>query len=531
MSIIRVHHVDFHYDAPYKQIFSNLDFVMDTTWRAGLVGGNGMGKSTLLALINGDRSPDAGQIDKSVKTQHFPPKVAHSAPTRAVIKSAIAPFDSWLSMMDQWLEAGSEEDILKYAELQERYADHGGYEVDANIEREFYAMGMRPELLEQPFGQLSGGERTRALLTSLFVSDGTFGLIDEPTNHLDVEGREQVANYLATKSGFLLVSHDRDFLDRAIDHVVAMDDHGVEIIQGNYSAWRRQRDDVELHEQRTRDNIKREIKQLKRVAADRRDGADSREAGKYRSNYGANAPSSIDRGYVGHKAAKQMKRALAAERRIDKGTAQKESLVRYQEKERSLVIKTKDQSSRPLLQANNLRHGFNGHQLFKDVSLSLHVGDRIAVLGANGSGKSTLLRLLSGELKPDGGGLTKPGHINFTTSTQHPRWHAGVLAEHLELEGIDAAKFRQILGSFGVKGNVFEQPLESFSQGQLKKIDLARSMVSPADFMIWDEPMNYIDVFSREQIEQAITQSLPTMIFVDHDARFVERVATGVIRL
>lgn len=531
MSSIVFNHVDFQYDEPFKQVFSDFNLVMDTTWRTGLVGPNGEGKSTLLNLLAKNLVTGAGSIDLSERTRYFPAKADGNLCTREVIRDAIAPFSQWQLDMDALLAAGTFESIAAFSELQEKFQRHGGYHVDASIEREFTSLNLDIGLLSRPYGELSGGERTRALLVGLFVVEGVYPLIDEPTNHLDLEGRYQVATYLASKSGFLLVSHDREFLDQSVDHIVSIDSFGSELVRGNYSSWRQHRDGVELYEQKTRENLNREVKQLKRAAVERRSGADAREAGKYRSQYGADAPASLDRGFIGHKAAKQMKRALSAERRIDGHLAEKESLTRYRQKERKLLIETNDQQHRDLIVVNDISHGFDGKKVLNHLSFNLAPRQRIAVTGPNGSGKSTLLRLLSRELSPDQGVIATPGPSILSFSYQEPVWCSGLLADHLRDEDLDAGKFRQVLGSFGVKGNVFEQRLESFSQGQLKKIDLARSMVMPADVLIWDEPMNYIDVFSREQIETAILDSKPTMIFVEHDSRFVERVATDVIRL
>lgn len=531
MSSIVFNHVDFHYDEPFKQVFSDLNFVMDTTWRTGLVGANGEGKSTLLNLLAKNLLISAGSIDLSERTRYFPAKAVHDQCTREVIRDAIAPFTHWQLEMDALLAAGTFESIAAFSELQEKFQRHGGYHLDASIEREFTSLNLDAGLLSRPYGELSGGERTRASLVGLFITEGVYPLIDEPTNHLDREGRHQVATYLSSKSGFLLVSHDREFLDQSVDHIVAIDTLGAEIVRGNYSTWQQHRDGVELYEQKTRENLNREVKQLKRAATERRAGAAAGEAGKYRSQSGADAHPTLDRGFIGHKAAKQMKRALSAERRIDGNLAEKESLTRYQQKERKLLIETNDQRHRDLVVVNDISHGFEERKVLNRLSFNLAPGQRIAVTGPNGSGKSTLLRLLSRELSPDEGVIATPGHIVLSFSYQEPVWRSGLLADHLRDVDLDAGKFRQVLGSFGVRGNVFEQQLESFSLGQLKKIDLARSMVMPADVLIWDEPMNYIDVFSRELIEAAILDSKPTMIFVEHDSQFVERVATDIISL
>ncbi|MEM7366543.1 MAG: ABC-F family ATP-binding cassette domain-containing protein [Pseudomonadota bacterium] len=531
MSSIHLRNVGFEYDAPYKSVFNDLNLVIDTLWRTGLVGRNGQGKSTLLGLLSGRLTPNSGHIEISERTLYFPARVSEpSLDVRTVISNAVAPFIDWALEMSACIERGKPDDLERYAVLQEQYQLLGGYEIVANIEREWATIGMARDLLDRPFETLSGGERTRALLIALFVTGGVFPLIDEPTNHLDAEGRAQVADYLASKDGFLLVSHDRDFLDRAIDHVVAINKSDIVVNRGNYSLWRKHMNEVELHETRTRDNIKREVRQLKRAAQQRRQGSASREAEKYKSAY-ANPPAMIDRGHVGRTAAKQMKRALATERRIDKRLDEKETLLRNQEKGYELKIQTLDGGREQLLVANNLQFGYDDRAIIDNVSLGVSQGDRIAVSGRNGSGKSTLLKLLAGELTCDSGVIAKPAHVSVSRAYQHPIWQSGDLRVWLREGGLEESRFRQIMGSFGVAGEVFDRPLETFSQGQLKKVDLTRSMLTDADILIWDEPLNYIDVLSREQIETAIVDSGPTMIFVEHDGRFVDNIATELIEL
>ncbi len=531
MSSIRFHHVDFQYDAPYNPVFSDLNLVMDTSWRTGLIGRNGQGKSTLLALLGGSLTPNGGSIEISERTLNFPARIEHGKlHTRHVIQDAVAPFRLWESEMAALLERGSPDDLDRYGAMHDRYQASGGYEIIGNIEREWGQIGLAQDILDRPFETLSGGEKTRALLVVLFVTNDVFPLIDEPTNHLDVDGRQQVAEYLASKAGFILVSHDRDFLDRAIDHVVSLNRQDVQVNQGNYSSWHQHMDEMERHEIRMRDNIKREVKQLKRVAQQRRQGAASREREKYKSGY-ADPPMKIDRGHVGRMAAKQMKRALVAERRIDKSLEEKAALLKNQEKVRDLRVETRDAGKQQLLVANNLSFNYGHNCIIDNVSLAISPAMRVAITGANGSGKSTLLRLLAGELIPDSGVVSKPAHVTISRAFQHPVWRTGDLRTLLVEQSLDESRFRQIMGSFGVSGDVFDRALETFSQGQLKKVDLVRSLLTEADLIIWDEPLNYIDVLSREQIEAAIVASGPTMVFVEHDQRFVDHIATEVIGL
>lgn len=524
--------VDFHYDAPFNDVFQNLSLVLDTHWRSGLIGRNGRGKTTLLQLIHGQLIATAGTVDVHRPTVYFPAPITEAATVRHTMIDAIAPFRHWQTEMAQCLKEGSYSALERFADLQDRFQNAGGYELDANIERELDHIALDPGLLERRFSTLSGGEQTRIMVAALFVSDQHFPLIDEPTNHLDQAGRRQVADYLAAKEGFLLVSHDRQFLDGAIDHVIAINKSDIKVTAGSFTAWQADTASALLHEQRQRDNIERDVKQLSRASSQRRSSSQQRESDKYQHGKAGKGDAAVfDKGAIGHSAAKQMKRALTIERRITQQLDDKRGLLKNQEKQRILSIQTRDKTNRALLTINNLVLEIDAKVIIENLSLTLSSGDRIAIMGPNGSGKTSLFNAICGELTPISGSISQAAHIRFERAFQHPLWVKGALFGHIEAAGINETRFRQLLGTLELRGDVFDRPLETFSQGQLKKVDLCRTLVSEVDYLLWDEPMNYIDIFSREQIEQAILTSSPTLLFIEHDVTFVRHVATDVISL
>jgi lincosamide and streptogramin A transport system ATP-binding/permease protein len=523
MATIQLNNVGFHYDSPFVDVLNRVTLSIDTAWRTALVGRNGMGKTTLLRLISGDLVPTAGNLQVPVGTYYFPFPVSHAeATTHDVIRDAVAPFRTW--ERDIALLSGRSDDAALRAlgDLQERYEIEGGYDIDSRIEKEVVAIGMEPSILCRRFSRLSGGERTRALITALFLKHGCFALIDEPTDHLDMEGREVLGAYLAEKDGFVVVSHDRHFLDRCVDHVVAAEQTGFTITHGGFSVWKGEKDARIESEKRTSMRLKKEIRALKRSARQRRDWAGLKEQQKIGAR---------DKGFIGHKAAKQMKRAVSIERRIEEKLAAKQELLRTYERERKLKLRLAGESPDIVLSLHDLSIRLGVHEIIAGFSATIRHGERVALFGPNGSGKTTLLRTVCGELKPSDGVIHHPTYITIARSYQDPLWESGFLRDHLRHQGVAQTRFRNVMAAFGVTGDIFDRPLETFSRGEQKKVDLCRSFLQDAHLWLWDEPLNFIDLMSREQIEEVVLEYQPTMLFVEHDRRFVEHVATDIIEL
>ena len=384
-------------------------------------------------------------------------------------------------------------------------------------------------MLERPFATLSPGEQTRALIASLFVADGTGGeaamsyaLIDEPTNHLDLDGRELLAEFLSEQSGFLLVSHDRAFLDRCIDHVVALGPGGPTVVRTSYSQWRELERQRIQSEARRNEGLKREIKSLARAAHARREGALARERDK--------GPHT-DKGFIGRRAAKQMKRAVSIERRVERRVAERRSLLRNVDKPRRLKLDTAAGAVDRLVVANNLTVVRGGRPLFAPVSLKLGRGDRLAILGHNGCRKDRACSARCAGKQIDVRGVVKRARgLRIAIAAQNPQW-SGRIEDRLRDGAIDRERFFNVMGSLGVPGEVLAKPLDTLSAGEQKKLELARTLTMPADILVWDEPLNAVDVESREQLEALVADAAPTLVFVEHDRWFIEAVATAIVVL
>ena len=376
MATIVCRKLSFAYDGAARNIFEDLDLLVDTGCRTALTGRNGRGKTTLLRLIHGDLQPDKGGIERSIDTRRFPVAVADPAVSAfAAAKDAAGPFRLWEGEMSRLLDAGLDESTLnRYGALQSRFQEVGGYSIDADLESELGA-----------------------------------------------------------------------------------------------------RDD--------------------------------------------------------RRAARVVKRAIVAEARAGREIeARRQTLV---DSERSYRLKLRTRVAprgRRLAIAENLVL-VRGQPLFAPVSFQVCPGDRIAVVGPNGSGKTSLLELIAGEPHRHLGTFSCPARFGIARVRQQPRWTAGLLAQHLADGGVDQTRFRQVMAALGVRGDTLDRPIESMSPGQQKKVELAGSFVASSDLLLWDEPLNYLDIDAREAIEDVVLRDAPTLVFVEHDAAFVTRVATQVVEL
>ncbi|MCB0728594.1 MAG: ABC-F family ATP-binding cassette domain-containing protein [Ignavibacteriae bacterium] len=504
------------------KVFEDLTLNIDTGWRLGLIGRNGRGKSTLLKLLNKELSPVKGELHSVENTFCFPFVPKHSEETTfRVIRESIAPYSYWEIKMDELSKAGDNESLLEFGGILEKYQNANGYEIDALIRKEFAELGMNEDLLEREFSSLSGGEQTRSLIISLFLRKDSFPLIDEPTDHLDMKGRIILGEYLSKKAGFILASHDRNFLDICTDHILSINKSDVRLNKGNYSQWKYNMQIEEEFEKRRNENLKREVRSLEAAARKNRQWSGVKEKEKI---------GAWDKGYVGHKSAKLMKRAIHIEHRMNRKLDEKKSLLKNAEEERKLRITT-EKGTDKVLSAVNASLDLDGKKIFENFSLDVFKGERVALTGDNGCGKTSFLRAIKKEIELTEGSLHIPGYITITFSDQNPAWISGSLREHLLNENIDETIFRNILGVMGAWGELFDRPLETFSRGELKKVELCKSFIKQSDLLIWDEPLNYLDTDSREQLEEVILKFKPTMLFTEHDKTFVDNVATKIINM
>ncbi len=520
MSQISINNLTFNYNNSGDDIFKDMSLTLDTDWKLGLIGRNGRGKTTLLKILSGELIA-SGQIISSVEFGYFPINISNkTALTIKVVKDAIAPYSAWESEME--IYSTDETKINEYGDILEKYLEHDGYTIEEQIKKEVNLIGLDTVLLDREFNTLSFGEQTKMQLVALFLRKNHFLLIDEPTNHLDVEGRDIVAKYLSNKKGFILVSHDRLFVDNVCDHIMSINRADIEVQRGNYSTWlenKYRQDNFEIAEN---EKLKKDIDRLKKTAKEKANWSDKIEASKFGSGV-------LDRGFVGHKSAKMMKRAKSIESRQNKAIEEKSKLLKNIEREDTLSLNKVEAIKECVLSVKDLTISYGEKTLFKPLSFDVNNGECLCIKGTNGSGKSSILKLLLGETIAYKGTIISTKNISYVS--QDITHLKGTLNDFVFSNNINGEILRNNLRKLGFERDLFNKNIEGWSEGQKKKLLLAKSLSDSAELYIWDEPLNFIDIITRSQIESLIKSIKPTMIIVEHDSFFVDNVATKIINI
>ncbi|MGF0033235.1 ATP-binding cassette domain-containing protein [Bariatricus sp. SGI.154] len=541
MAQINVNNLTFYYEGSSDHIFENVSFSIDTDWKLGFIGRNGKGKTTFLNLLLG-KYEYTGSISMNTVFDYFPYRIKSE-----YLDLPAAEFVEELKLgCEQW-----------------------------RIICELDKLGLDAEVLYRPFDTLSLGERTKVMLAVLFSGENDFLLIDEPTNHLDQESREMVKAYLAKKKGFILVSHDRDLLDACIDHVLVLNRHSIEVQSGNFSSWWENKSRKDAFAQMENEKHRKEIVKLRAASERTRRWADKNESTKI----GFDPVKEPDRckgtrAYIGAKTKKMQSRVKQMEVRIHQEIEEKEGLLQDIENPVNLKMLPMNHYKKMLIMADHygLKYTDAADVLFDGLNFDIYQGERVFLKGANGCGKSSLIKTilykaadaehglcqteyggelylaeemdltekkrLAGEMSLSGeaslresGTLRIASGLRISYINQDISFLHGSIKEFCKKRNLDESLFCAILRQLDMERVQFAKNIEDYSEGQKKKVLIAASLLTPAHLYIWDEPLNYIDVFSRMQIERLLLAYHPTMLVVEHDERFREKIATKTIEI
>lgn len=512
MARIEVSNLTFGYEGSAEDIFEAVSFSVDMDWKLGFLGRNGKGKTTFLQLLLG-KYEYRGKILANVAFDYFPYPMMEGDLERL----GVDLLEEWKAGCEFW-----------------------------RVCRELEGLSVDTEVLYRPFGTLSHGERTKVMLAVLFSGEHDFLLIDEPTNHLDAASRETVKAYLARKKGFILVSHDRDLLDACIDHVLVLNKCSIEVQSGNFSSWWENKRRKDAFAQMENEKHVKEIGKLKKASLQTRQWADQNE----RSKIGYDPIKDHDRGngtrpYIGAKTKKMQSRVRQMEERMEREIQKKEGLLQDLEQPVDLKMTPLQHHKERLLLVKEygLRYKGAKESLFQELDFEIQKGERVFLQGENGCGKSSLIKVVLAAVEADRqeqmekwhlieeGTLQTAAGLVISYVSQDTSFLRGSIEDFCEGRGLDRSLFCALLRQLDLEREQFTKGMEAFSEGQKKKVLLAASLLTPAHLYLWDEPLNYIDVFSRMQIENVLLKYQPTMLVVEHDVRFVETIATKVVKL
>ena len=495
-----------------RNILDGLSFTVYTGERVGILGHNGCGKTTLFRILVGEIDRDEGQVaiaqGRRIGLISQIPVYPADWTTEDVLKDAHRRLYAMSDRMDQ-LTAQMESDqspalLREYDKLSEEFRRLGGYTMEVDQNRVANGLQIPQAQRTQLFSSLSGGEKTRVNLARLILEDTDILLLDEPTNHLDLRATEWLEDYLLHFKGTVLtISHDRYFLDKVVQRCVEINEGKAELYSGNYSFYveERQRRFEEKLKQYEKDQAK--IEQLTRAAEQMHLWA-----------------------FMG--ADKLHKRAFAMEKRIEKLQTSEKPV---EQKKLNVKFKQREFNGDEVLVMDDLEKSFGEKRLFRDLSMTVTGGERIALIGDNGTGKSTLLKLIMNQEKPDRGYLYQgpavrtaylPQIVEFSVDSR------SALDTMLYDCKCQPQEARDRLAAFGFRGEDVLKPVGTLSGGERSRLKLCMLMGSDINFLILDEPTNHLDIASREWMEDALSDYEQTLLFVSHDRYFIEKFASRI---
>lgn len=508
------------------EILRDVSFIIEEKEKVALVGVNGAGKTSVFRLITNQWQADEGSIvfpggirlgylPQLAETEKQPEiEMPHPGSTLYEILDAVfAPLkktEEELRTLEQMM-ATAENETLKqimerYDKLTRRFAEEGGFESASRVRGVLRGLGFADERWTQPFGQLSGGEKTRTMLGRLLLERADLLLLDEPTNHLDIESVVWLEEYLRVFPGaVLLISHDRYFMDRVVTKTIEIENKTAYVYNGNYTLFVKQKAE-------NRETAEKQYREQQKVIKHHEE--------VIKTIRGFSTEAAIIR-------AKSREKMLAKIERIDKPANLPDTM--------RLRLTPSIKSGNDILFVEDLTMGFDGKTLFENIRFELKKGDKTAVVGPNGIGKTTLLKILIGEIKPLSGYIRegvniKPGYYD---QAQQKLDENKTLFQELSdtYPKLTNTEIRNTLAAFMFVGDDVFKPISALSGGERGRVALAKITLAGANFLILDEPTNHLDLYSKEILEDALRNFAGTLLYISHDRYFINHTANCVLEL
>ena len=496
------------------EIFAGVDLQVDDGARIGIVGPNGAGKTSLIRILTGELEANQGSVSwqRGIRLGYVP-QTPELATDGALNDEVMTAFKRLREVEDELAASAldiqvADDDGRRHAErrydaLLREFEALGGYDYQHRMERVLDGVGLSAETLETPAAAASGGERTRAALATALLSDPDFLILDEPTNYLDFHGLDWLEGFLSNSSrlagGFMVVSHDRYFLDKVADRIMEVDNGRVQSFPGNYSKYRALK----------AEQLRRQLVEYER-----------------QQEYIAREEAFIRRYKAGQRAREARGRATRLERleRIEK--PQVNDAIRLQNVN---AFRTGQVALRTSRLAVGYQQDGQGVPLLNVANTELERGSRTAIIGNNGIGKSTLVKTLLGQTPPIAGSANlghnvEPGYYS-QGSADLPQ-QSTVIDALLDARNLRLPEARNYLARFLFRGDDVFKPTTALSGGERSRLALARLLITEPNMLVLDEPTTHLDIPSREALEAALQTYGGTLLFVSHDRRLISLLAT-----
>ncbi len=507
--MISISDLDFHFGS--RTLYDKANLHIKPKDKIGLIGLNGRGKSTLLRILVGEYKPDGGSISmsKDVSLGFLNQDLLSYDSHEPILIVAMQAFAEALEVQKkidavlQEFETNYTDDLVeKLADLQERFEALGGYTMQARAEEILEGLGFTTEELQKPLKLFSGGWRMRVMLAKILLQQPSLLLLDEPTNHLDLPSIKWIENYLAGYEGaVIIVSHDREFLDRTTNTTVEVTGGKLVPYAGNYSFYLEEKEERNAIQKGAFENQQAQIKQAERFI----------ERFKAKASKAKQAQSRV--------------KALDKLERIE-DVAGDDARV-------NIKFNFTVTPGRHILRMEHVGKKYGDKIIFRDTHVHIERGDKIALIGANGKGKSTLMRLVAGQEAPTNGNHQLGHNVIMSFYAQHQLESLRIENEILQ-EMVEAGskrtemELRSVLGSFLFTGEEVYKKIKVLSGGEKSRVALAKTLISEANFLLLDEPTNHLDMQSVNILIQALDQYEGTYIVISHDRFFVENVANKI---
>ena len=499
------------------EILQNVSFILEDHEKAGLVGVNGAGKTSVFRMLTGEWSPDGGEVVRSTGVQlgYLPQMTELSTPRTLydeldTVFEPLRELEATIRKLEQDMadkdSQGLESTMSRYSRLVAEFEEKRGYEAKSRLRGVLKGLNFSEKQWQQPVSSLSGGQQTRAALGKLLLTAPDILLLDEPTNHLDIDSIAWLEDYLREyRGGVILISHDRYFLDRVTTKTIEIENKKSAIYNGNYSFYAKHKAINRENALRQYLNQQKEIKRQEHIIR------------TYRAR-------STEKNYI---------RANSREKLLDK----MERLDRPESlpDQMKLMLAPKIETGYDVLDAENLSMEFGGRVIFENAGFELKKGDKAALIGPNGVGKTTLFKILVGEYKSPTGEIREGVHLRigyYDQASQNMSEEKTIFQELADTyPRLTQTEIRNLLAAFLFTGDDVFKPIAALSGGERGRVALAKIMLGGANFLILDEPTNHLDLFSKEILESALRDFPGTVLYISHDRYFINSTADKILEM